>query len=444
MIRTTAPLNGLRKSALASNFAALFAATTAMHATASSVHVITTCNDALVTPQCDGIEDGTLRKAYFCAQNNDTIDLTNLQCSTVTLSAPLTTSADNLSIEGPGKDLLAINGAGKFRVFVHTGSNSGTLTISKLTATNGHYENPYTYGGGGGCIYSSTNVTLSQSTVSYCKTTAAHTSALGGGIFAKGKVKLYAGSKVSGSTALGVAPYNQSFGGGVQAYEVDLDASTITGNSAFAGPDDGQGGGISAHTVVSKFSTIAGNNATHYAGGILASTITLSNSTVSGNTGKEAAAIFSFGGETDIFNSTIAFNNATSAEFGGGVVAGNVYAQSSIFAFNTAAGGQSDLEAHYLFGADNLIVAANISVTNTATGTVTANPKLGPLQGNGGPTATHALLPGSPAINHGNNKAPHFSFPTDQRGSPRVMGNRADIGAVESDVIFVDTFDPPA
>lgn len=57
------------------------------------------------------------------------------------------------------------------------------------------------------------------------------------------------------------------------------------------------------------------------------------------------------------------------------------------------------------------------------------DPKLGPLQNNGGPTETHYLLAGSPAIDTGD---PAFTPPpaTDQRGDPRVV-NIIDIGAVE-------------
>ena len=57
---------------------------------------------------------------------------------------------------------------------------------------------------------------------------------------------------------------------------------------------------------------------------------------------------------------------------------------------------------------------------------------LGPLQNNGGPTFTHALLSGSPAINAGD---PNFVPPplSDQRGSgyPRVVGGRIDVGSFE-------------
>jgi hypothetical protein len=58
------------------------------------------------------------------------------------------------------------------------------------------------------------------------------------------------------------------------------------------------------------------------------------------------------------------------------------------------------------------------------------DPKLGPLQNNGGTTLTHALLPGSPAINAGdNNWAPKW----DQRGTgfPRIVNGTIDIGSFE-------------
>jgi hypothetical protein len=68
-----------------------------------------------------------------------------------------------------------------------------------------------------------------------------------------------------------------------------------------------------------------------------------------------------------------------------------------------------------------------------------ANPQLGPLASNGGPTATHALLAGSPAINMGK---PVFMPPPDfdQRGAPfvRVAAGRIDIGAVEAQGMLPD------
>ena len=58
----------------------------------------------------------------------------------------------------------------------------------------------------------------------------------------------------------------------------------------------------------------------------------------------------------------------------------------------------------------------------------TAAPGIGPLADNGGSTFTHALLPGSPAINSGNNNA---CTDTDQHGLARPQGETCDIGAYE-------------
>jgi hypothetical protein len=60
-----------------------------------------------------------------------------------------------------------------------------------------------------------------------------------------------------------------------------------------------------------------------------------------------------------------------------------------------------------------------------------ADPRLGPLQNNGGPTQTMALLPGSPAIDAGSNALVPPGVTTDQRGLPRVVNGRVDIGAYE-------------
>ena len=60
---------------------------------------------------------------------------------------------------------------------------------------------------------------------------------------------------------------------------------------------------------------------------------------------------------------------------------------------------------------------------------VVADAMLGPLQDNGGPTETHDLLPGSPAIDAGSVNCPPPD--TDQRGVARPQGTDCDIGAVE-------------
>ena len=68
------------------------------------------------------------------------------------------------------------------------------------------------------------------------------------------------------------------------------------------------------------------------------------------------------------------------------------------------------------------------------------NPELGPLQNNGGPTETMALLPGSPAFGAGNAiSAGASGLTTDQRGLPRVVNGLIDIGAYQTQSIGVFT-----
>jgi hypothetical protein len=75
-----------------------------------------------------------------------------------------------------------------------------------------------------------------------------------------------------------------------------------------------------------------------------------------------------------------------------------------------------------------------------------SNPDLGPLQDNGGPTFTHALLPGSPAIDvipNGTNDC-GVSLTVDQRGGgrPFPFDSNCDVGAFEAGIIFYDVFLP--
>ena len=97
----------------------------------------------------------------------------------------------------------------------------------------------------------------------------------------------------------------------------------------------------------------------------------------------------------------------------------------SILAGNTGAVSAPDCGGALTSQGNNLIGnASGCPITNQQpTDIIGQNPQLGPLADNGGPTDTHALVPGSPAIDAGPPDAP----PTDQRGVPRS----SDIGAYE-------------
>src|SRR5262249_32998590 len=127
---------------------------------------------------------------------------------------------------------------------------------------------------------------------------------------------------------------------------------------------------------------------------------TIINSTISGNSGKKGGGINGAGTVT-IRNSTIAGNSAGS---GGGIyqTSGSLPIRTS-----TVAGTSGDI-ASALTGTPatsyNLIGAAASAggLTNGVNGNIVGiTPRLGPLANNGGPTRTHALLAGSPAIDAG-------------------------------------------
>jgi hypothetical protein len=100
-----------------------------------------------------------------------------------------------------------------------------------------------------------------------------------------------------------------------------------------------------------------------------------------------------------------------------------------------------------------LVVTTFYSIINDATPALAAlfdpttrvdlDPKLGPLADNGGPTPTHFLLAGSPAIDTGD---PAFTPPpsVDQRSTPRVQHLIIDIGAVEVPFVLPATGPAPA
>ena len=317
-------------------------------------------------------------------------------------------------------------------------SSSGTLTLTKSTVSGS------TAGNNGGGIWSSGTLTLTNSTVS-----ASTTSGNGSGIYnsSSGTVIL-TDSAVSGNTAVqgGGGVYN--FGG-----IVTITDSTVSGNTA----DTSSGaGGIwnDTGTMTLTNSTITGNSAAAGHGGGISNTGTMSiiNSTVSGNTApasvRRGGGIYNNGGTLTITNSTVSGNTAISN--GGGVHnnSGTTEMLNTIVAGNTASSGPDcsgspTSQGHNLIG--NNSGCSFTSATDDQVGTAASpiDPKLGPLADNGGPTETHALMAGSPAIDSGDDivlGAPH-NLTSDQRGPgfPRKSGAHVDIGAYEVQPAPADT-----
>jgi hypothetical protein len=403
-----------------------------------------------VTSCADDGSVGTLRTVAGAAGEGDTIDLTSLTCSTITLTqGAIALLLNDVAITGPGANALAIDGAGSDRVLVQAGY--GTLTVTGLTLRNGAASVSGYHITGGGCVASAGYLVLDHSVVRDCRATAE--GVYGGGIFAY-TVTMYT-STLSGAVALGQNPNTgtAAFGGGIYTAYVNIVDSTISGNRAAHDLGDGQrsydtGGGIFTNFGGSiRSSTIDNNYSYGFGGGVSAfsGAIHIANSTISGNTAKTLSGggldlrVF-YGGE--ISNSTITANVAPA---GGGIgmrgFPDQFELESTLIGANTATGGPgADLgseRATTLLGNNNLVVSADANVT-LPNATLHAIPLLLPLAANGGATRTHALAPGSPAIDAGNNIA---ALATDQRGAgfPRVLGAAADIGAFEGVVAPVVT-----
>ena len=282
-------------------------------------------------------------------------------------------------------------------------SNFPNLAINQSSISG----NRATESGGG--IYSvSGDVTLTGSTVS------GNSSAFyrGGGIYSKsGDVKLSGStvsSNTSGSTGGGIysnlgdvtltnatvsGNISGDNGGGIFSIsgDVTITGSTVSGNSSgFHG-----GGGVSSAGMLDIASSTLSGNSARFGGAIRNSGIaTIISSTISGNTAVEAAGgIATNGGTLTVISSTITENSSPD---GGGVYfepgTASVTLSSSIVANNSG----QDLTGDDFSGSYNLIGdGLNLGAL---TDTVTGAPLLGPLADNGGPTQTHALLPGSPAL----------------------------------------------
>ena len=205
-----------------------------------------------------------------------------------------------------------------------------------------------------------------------------------------------------------------------------LTDSTISANTA---GDDG-GGIWNDRTLILTDSTVSANTAINGGGIGNGGTLTLTNSTISVNTANKGGGIWNGNGAKLTLTSSTVSNN-TGGQGGGIWNSGTADLTNTILAGNSApnspdCSGTLGLSGHNLIGSGD-----GCTFTPASGDLVNVNPKLGPLADNGGPTKTHALLPGSPAIDAGDDsKCPAI----DQRGVARPQGARCDIGALEVEV----------
>ena len=443
-------------------------------------------NIIVVTNTNDG-GPGSLRDALAVANDGDMIDSTGVS-GTILLTSGELQITHNVTIDGPSAGNLAVNGNGIFRVFENFASN---VTISGFTITNGFAAD----NNGGGGILNHAGLTLNDSSVGHSRTPSGRNQR-GGGIFnSAGATLTLTGSTVSGNGAgcegggiyssnaqltvtnstisgngVGSLPTQCAGSGGGILYSGE-GTMTVT-NSVISGNHAGGGGGgmalAGAGTTMITNSIISGNGAgggcetCGYGGGIsnYEQTLTLTNTTVSDNSAYGSAGGVGSSGKSaslNVINSTVSGNSSTRFEGGGIVNGANLTVANSTFSGNSSPSGGGGI---YNFGAaqisDTVLNVGEFGGTilndggtanslgynlasddggGVLTGPgdqINTDPMLGPLQDNGGPTFTHALLPGSPAINAGD---PSFTPPPlyDQRGPgfDRVVNGRVDIGSFE-------------
>jgi hypothetical protein len=341
---------------------------------------------------------GSLRQAITDANTSAATDAINFQSGltgTITLLTALPDLSTSMSINGPGANNLtvqrsAVPATPQFRIF--TVSVAGSVQVQGLTISNGLTAN-------GGGILNQNNATL-----------------------------ILRNCSISGNAA--------DFGGGVRNEGIlTVISSTISGNTAnaFAGGGIINRGSAASATIIN--STVSGNQA-GAGGGIFDDGITtslrLTNCTITNNTATAG------GSASGLHTNNQSNSSPQNAKVRNTIIAGNTGTSPELLGFFTSEGnnliGKSD-------GTNGFSNGSNGDKVGTVA--LPLDPLLGPLANNGGPTQTHALLPGSPAIDSGNNCVVLASgsggclttpLTTDQRGAgfPRQVNGTVDIGAFES------------
>ena len=429
---------------------------------------------------------GSLRQALTDAHDGDFISFaTVLHGQTITLTSAELVIDKNITINGPGPVMLAVSRSSNtfFRIFHLLPAH--TVTIQGLTISGGGvgYSDA-----GGGILNDHATLTVSNCTINHNGSAYA-----GGGIFNDGSNGNATLTIVNSSVSNNSSPFGGgivSDVGDQGSATLTIFNSAVNNNISTNGSpphDFGSAGGIANSGVATvTSSTISGNSASNDGGGILsAGTLTITSSTISDNLSGgfgqnnypgRGGGVRNFGTLT-IVNSTVSGNTASGNEFkghglGGAICTGPIesgYGTVTILNLSNSTLSENranDGNAIYNYQGPKTTSLVEISSTILSSGalgenifndggTVTSdgynlssddgggyligpgdqintNPLLGPLQGNGGPTFTHALLPGSPAIDAGD---PNFTPPPfyDQRGARfrRIFNGRIDIGSFE-------------
>jgi CSLREA domain-containing protein len=448
----------------------------------------------------------TLREAISAANNNAASGATPGECvagsssgsdtivmsattGTINLASALPDISSDMVINGPGADLLTVQrstagGTPEFRIF--SINSATTVTISGLTISNGDVHTLLDARGGG--VKNEGTLTLSN-----CKVLG-NLAAVGGGIANLGTSLTLTNCNVGGTsvgqpnTATnqaggiyqgtgtltingGAISGNSGAGLRVQDAPTFLNGVTIANNNNVGNIGGGisvLSGGITTTILNVVNSLITGNTASSGAGlANQGATLTLINTTISGNSSIGAGGgMTSVQGMPTLINVTVTNNRCNTGNAGltgGGffvpsgftegtfkntIIAGNFRGASPSTTSDDITGSIDPAGSSNLIGnGSGMTGVSDGSNGNQVGSALPINALLASLANNGGPTMTHALLPGSPAINAGSNaNLPADTFdldgdsnaaeplPVDQRGTGfnRMVNTTVDIGAFES------------
>lgn len=240
-------------------------------------------------------------------------------------------------------------------------------------------------------------------------------------------------------------PYRTTWGGGVDVFDsaVTIDGCTLTGNAAQEGGGAYVSGSSSTLTLLN--STLSGNDAVDMGGAlhVVSGSATLGNTTVTGNQSStdpnwdgDGGGIHNQGGTVTIRNSILAGNSDLPGPY------------STVLADDCSGAGGLFSDGYNILGNDTGCSFTAASGDQIGTAASPVDPLLGSLAANGGETMTHALEPGSPALDTANPAVPGSGGSAceavDQRDVARpadgdpVPGAVCDIGAYEAESASAD------
>lgn len=320
-----------------------------------------------MTSCADDGSPGTLRKVVASAHDGDTIDLTQLTCSTITLRLGGIDmhSTSGLTFNGPGQDRLTISGGGVSPV-LHADFYSYALTLRDMTLAHGYagWNLPNFYYASGCLTAASADIVLERVTITDCKTTSTHSYDRGGAVV--GGFLSLIDSTVSHSSIR--YDHFAVQGGGIWANGASLIHSTVSDNAVIgdgtASANVASGGGLFVGGIlVMVDSTVSGNLVQAPSGYDTA-----------GDQATGGGGIYSAGGPLVLINSTVSGNSVEATNPGEDGVGGGIFSRSiATIVGSTISGNTADGDGGGIYKRPFGLVFDNQSTLTIQNSTITGN-----------------------------------------------------------------------